>query len=80
VSRFQTRRPRVADPVYWLRHCTGYSVYSARERLGVVDRVVEVDGEPSLLIVRGDLLGPPRDVDTARVAEVVPREMRVLVH
>lgn len=80
MAAFQRRAPLPADPDYWLRNCVGYAVYSSDGRVGVVDEVVEVDGEPALLTVRAGLFkSSTRSVSAAAVSEVLPREMRVVV-
>jgi hypothetical protein len=80
MGRFQTRRPHQTDPAFWLRNCTGYSVYSEDGRIGVVDEVVEVDGEPARLRVRSGLFhSSARTLDALDVVDVEPREMRVIM-
>jgi hypothetical protein len=80
MPRFQTRLPRPVDRRYWLRNCTGYSVYSAEGRVGVVDEVVEVDGAPAHLVVRSGLFrSSVHAIDAVEIAEIVPRKMRVIM-
>jgi hypothetical protein len=80
MPRFQTRLPRPVDRNYLLRNCTGYSVYSAEGRVGVVDEVVEVDGEPAHLAVRSGLFrSSVQAIDALDIAEIVPRKMRVII-
>jgi hypothetical protein len=76
----QAQPPRAADDGYWLRNCTGFSVYSPEGRIGVVDGIVEFDGEATFLTVRSGLFRSSSHlVDAVEVAEVVPRQMRVIV-
>jgi hypothetical protein len=66
---------------YWLAHCEGYKVQSPIRGLGIVEEIIPpADDRPSLLAVRGGLLGRRRIlVPTSDVALVVPRAMRLFL-
>jgi hypothetical protein len=72
----------VTSNTYWLKNCHGFSVYTPRGRLGIVEEILYKAGPhwPTALVVRGGVLG--RRVEEVRVAsidEISPDDMRISV-
>lgn len=70
-------------PDYWLSRCEGFRVRSADGRkLGLVEAVVfeSRPDQPDWLLVRAGLLGRRLvPISTSTVAEIQPREQRIIV-
>jgi hypothetical protein len=71
------------DRGYWLGHCHGFVVSAPGGRIGVVEEIVygEPPSVPTRLVVRAGLLGRRRLViGVEQVAEVVPRETKIMLN
>ena len=80
-------RPRpsgaATDVDYWLRRCDGFRVHSPEGRVGVVEEVRYASrcDRPDVIAVRAGLLGRLLlIVPVAAIAEILPREERIVLH
>ena len=73
--------PGAIDVDYWLHRCEGFRVDSPGGRVGVVAelRFGSSAVRPDALVVRPGLLGRLLLIPVEQVAEVVPRERRVVL-
>lgn len=69
------------DRYYWLAHCEGYLVDSPGGRVGLVERVLRVEGErPEALVILAGMYGRRRlTIPVNEVDVILPYAQRVLL-